>query len=70
MLLPVLAGAKTSAQKTQAKMEEIDIVTAIQQYDSAYGRFPVSAAAQSAGRSECAGRRQSGFHLWRHVPIV
>ncbi len=48
MLLPVLAIAKVKAQKTQAKKEESDIVVAIQQYDSVYGRFPVSAKAQSA----------------------
>jgi prepilin-type N-terminal cleavage/methylation domain-containing protein len=47
MLLPVLSQAKIKAQKTQAKKEESDIVTAIQQYDSVYGRFPVSAAAQT-----------------------
>jgi len=47
MLLPALSAAKRSAQKTQAKKEESDIVVAIQQYDSVYGRFPVSAAAQA-----------------------
>ena len=47
MLLQVLAIAKKKAQVTQAKKEMSDIVIAIQQYDSVYGRFPVSAAAQS-----------------------
>ena len=46
MILPALSRAKISAQKVQAKKEESDIVTAIQQYDSVYGRFPVSNAAQ------------------------
>jgi prepilin-type N-terminal cleavage/methylation domain-containing protein len=48
MLLPVLSRAKISAQKKQAVVEMSQIVGAIQQYDSVYGRFPVSAAAQSA----------------------
>jgi prepilin-type N-terminal cleavage/methylation domain-containing protein len=47
MLLPVLVRAKISAQKAKAKLEAQDIVTAIQHYDSAYGRFPVSTNAQN-----------------------
>jgi prepilin-type N-terminal cleavage/methylation domain-containing protein len=48
MLLPVLSRVKLSALKTKARIEANDIATAIQAYDSAYGRFPVSAAAQQA----------------------
>jgi len=48
LLLPALAYAKTQALKTKAKLEAQDIVTAIQNYDSAYGRFPVSTNAQNA----------------------
>jgi prepilin-type N-terminal cleavage/methylation domain-containing protein len=48
LLLPVLAGAKKAAQKKQAAVEISQIVGAIQQYDSVYGRFPVSSAAQAA----------------------
>jgi prepilin-type N-terminal cleavage/methylation domain-containing protein len=48
LLLPVLAAAKTSALKNKAKIEEQGIVTAIEGYDSAYGRFPVSSGVQSA----------------------
>jgi prepilin-type N-terminal cleavage/methylation domain-containing protein len=48
MLLPVLSKAKVAAQKRQAMVEISQIVGAIQQYDSVYGRFPVSAAAQNA----------------------
>ena len=48
LLLPVLARAKVSAQKKQAVVEFSQIVGAIQQYDSVYGRFPVSSAAQAA----------------------
>ena len=47
MLLPVLSKARITAQKKQAAIEISQIATAIQQYDSVYGRFPVSAAAQS-----------------------
>ena len=46
MLLPVLSRAKISAQKKQAQVEMSQIVGAIQQYDSVYGRFPVSSAVQ------------------------
>jgi prepilin-type N-terminal cleavage/methylation domain-containing protein len=48
MLLPAISSAKISAQKTQVKLEINQLATAIQNYDSAYGRFPVSAAAQQA----------------------
>jgi prepilin-type N-terminal cleavage/methylation domain-containing protein len=48
LLLPVLAKAKVSAQKKQAAVEISQIVGGIQQYDSVYGRFPVSSAAQAA----------------------
>jgi prepilin-type N-terminal cleavage/methylation domain-containing protein len=47
MLLPVLAAAKKQALKTKAKTEINDLVTDIQAYDQAYGRFPVSHAAQN-----------------------
>jgi prepilin-type N-terminal cleavage/methylation domain-containing protein len=48
MLLPVLAHVKTVAQKAKARLEAQDIATAIQNYDSAYSRFPVSSAVQAA----------------------
>ena len=62
MLLPALSAAKVHAQKTQARLEISDIVTAIQKYDSAYGRFPVSSRGAKRGVSE---RRQ--FHLRRLI---
>jgi prepilin-type N-terminal cleavage/methylation domain-containing protein len=46
LLLPALAAAKKQAQKTQVKLEISQLVTAIQNYDSAYSRFPVSTNAQ------------------------
>jgi len=58
MLLPVLSRAKITAQKKQAAVEISQIVGAIQQYDSVYGRFPVSAADQTlAGTNDftCGG---------------
>ena len=47
MTLTALSGASTSAKKMKAKLEAQSIATAIEAYDSAYGRFPVSAAAQN-----------------------
>ena len=43
LLLPALAVAKVHAQRTQAKLQAQDIITAIQNYDSAYSRMPVPA---------------------------
>lgn len=51
MLLPVLAAAKVRAQKTQAGLQERDIVTAVTAYNSDYGRFPVSPGAQAAANN-------------------
>ncbi|HEX7619251.1 MAG TPA: prepilin-type N-terminal cleavage/methylation domain-containing protein [Verrucomicrobiae bacterium] len=48
LLLTVLAAAKRSALKAKAQTEIQGLATAIQGYDSAYGRFPVSPAAQAA----------------------
>jgi prepilin-type N-terminal cleavage/methylation domain-containing protein len=45
MLLPALSAAKRAAQRAKAKTEISALVQAIEGYDSAYGRFPVSAAA-------------------------
>ena len=58
LLLPVLAAAKRHAQVKQAQVEISQIVGAIQQYDSVYGRFPVSANDQAlagTGDFTCGG---------------
>jgi prepilin-type N-terminal cleavage/methylation domain-containing protein len=47
MLLTVLAAAKKHALVVLAQTQISGIVTAIEGYDSAYGRFPVSSALQS-----------------------
>ena len=47
MLMPALSAAKRFAQINKAKLEMSPLVTAIESYDSAYGRFPVSQAAQA-----------------------
>jgi len=52
LLLPVLSAVTKKAKETKAKLEARDIATAIQGYDSAYGRFPVSAAAQAAANPD------------------
>jgi len=51
MLLPALSAAKIHAQKTQARLQISDLVTAIQKYDSDYSRMPVSTNAQEAAVS-------------------
>jgi prepilin-type N-terminal cleavage/methylation domain-containing protein len=48
MLLPVLSAARQHALKVKAHLEAVDIATAIEKYDSDYGRFPVSTNAQFA----------------------
>jgi prepilin-type N-terminal cleavage/methylation domain-containing protein len=48
LLLPAISAVKRTALKTKAHLEAVDIATAIQGYDSAYGRFPVSGAVQAA----------------------
>jgi prepilin-type N-terminal cleavage/methylation domain-containing protein len=47
MLLAVLPSVTGVGKKTKAKLEAQAIATAIEQYDSAYGRFPISASLQS-----------------------
>jgi prepilin-type N-terminal cleavage/methylation domain-containing protein len=51
MLLPVLSSATNASKKTKAKEEAQAIATAIEQYDSNYGRFPVSQQAQTAAHA-------------------
>ncbi|MGO8764354.1 MAG: type II secretion system protein [Limisphaerales bacterium] len=48
LLLPVLSSAHTHALVVEAETQEHELVNAIQQYDSDYGRFPVSPGAQAA----------------------
>jgi prepilin-type N-terminal cleavage/methylation domain-containing protein len=52
MLLPVLAAARKHAQRVQARLQCQDIATAIEKYDSDYGRFPVSTNAQIAAAAK------------------
>ena len=48
MLLPALAIAKTKAKIQKARMEMGQLVNAIQQYESAYNRFPASSNAMTS----------------------
>ncbi|MDD5139472.1 MAG: type II secretion system protein [Verrucomicrobiales bacterium] len=48
MSLAVIPRVMDAGRKTKAKIEMQQIVTAIQHYDSTYGRFPVSAGVQTA----------------------
>jgi prepilin-type N-terminal cleavage/methylation domain-containing protein len=52
LLLPVLSIAKKKTQVTQAKLQVQDIVTAIQNYNSAYSRFPISPGVQAVAGGE------------------
>jgi prepilin-type N-terminal cleavage/methylation domain-containing protein len=47
MLLGVLASAVNSAKSAKAKTEMSSLIAAIQGYDEAYGRYPVSTAVQN-----------------------
>ncbi len=51
MLLPAIPYAVNLAKKKKALIEEQGIVTAIEGYDSEYGRFPVSTNAQNQAES-------------------
>jgi prepilin-type N-terminal cleavage/methylation domain-containing protein len=55
MLMPALIGAKRAALMKKAKLECQAIATAIEAYDSAYGRLPVSAAAQTDATAQPGG---------------
>jgi prepilin-type N-terminal cleavage/methylation domain-containing protein len=57
MILPALAAAKKAALKKKAALEISGIVQAIEGYDSAYGRFPVSHAAQDAAAISVNGNK-------------
>ncbi len=48
MILPALKSVKTAALKTKAKAEAVDLVNAINAYDTAYGRFPIIKPEQTA----------------------
>ncbi|HZR19978.1 MAG TPA: type II secretion system protein [Verrucomicrobiae bacterium] len=48
MILPALAIAKTKAKVQMARVQISQIVSAIQGYESAYNRFPVSSNAMAA----------------------
>lgn len=51
MSMAVIPGVMTAAKKKKALLEAQDLANAIKKYDSDYGRFPVSTAAQNAAQS-------------------
>ena len=55
LLLPVLSAAKKHAQVVKARTEISQIVQAIQSYNSDYGRYPISPAAQAAALNPVTG---------------
>jgi prepilin-type N-terminal cleavage/methylation domain-containing protein len=52
MLMPVLAAVTKKAKIVKAKHEISALVSAIEAYDQAYGRFPVSRTAQNAAAQQ------------------
>jgi prepilin-type N-terminal cleavage/methylation domain-containing protein len=61
MLLPAISAAKKRAQVAKAKLEIGQIVSAIQQYESAYGRFPVGKDQMSAAGTAPGGPQDFTF---------
>lgn len=47
MLMPALIGVAKKAKEKKARLEAAAIIQAVEAYDSAYSRFPVSQAAQA-----------------------
>ena len=60
MLLAVLPSVTNAGKKTKARLEAQAIATAIVQYDSAYGRFPVSQQAQAAASANVSAANPNG----------
>jgi prepilin-type N-terminal cleavage/methylation domain-containing protein len=54
MLMPVLASAKKHALMMKAKTEAVDLVNAINAYDSDNGRFPISTPANGTPNAQTA----------------
>jgi prepilin-type N-terminal cleavage/methylation domain-containing protein len=48
MLMPALTGVSKKAKEKKARLEVQGLVTAIEAYDSAYSRFPISTGLQNA----------------------
>jgi len=70
MLMPVLASAKKHALIMKARTEINDLVTDIQAYDQAYGRFPVSHQAQTAAAAGQNGNYDFTYGgVYNGVPI-
>jgi prepilin-type N-terminal cleavage/methylation domain-containing protein len=53
LLLPALAGVKKAAQKGKARTEIQGLVTAINAYEAAYSRFPISTAGGNSVNAVC-----------------
>jgi prepilin-type N-terminal cleavage/methylation domain-containing protein len=65
MILPALSAAKRHAQRVQAHLEAVAIATAIEGYDSAYGRFPVSSGGNSVQSAAGTGDFTYGGSLFQ-----
>jgi prepilin-type N-terminal cleavage/methylation domain-containing protein len=69
MLLPVLAAAKRHALVVKARSEIQGLVQAIEGYDSAYSRFPVSHAAQIAANAGNTDFTYGGYFKTQSIPF-
>ena len=69
MLLPALSAAKKAAQKAKAKTEMSALVQAIESYDSAYGRFPVSANVQNIAANSPTTNKDFTFGANLNTPL-
>lgn len=78
MLLPAMQAVVKKAKMAKAKTEAQAIATAVEAYDSAYGRFPVSAATQTAagtndytyGGSVLAGAGLPAINTSGHTEVI
>ena len=61
MLLPALAAVKKAALVKKAKLQAGDLANAIEAYDSAYGRLPVSKRAQDTATANINVGNQGDF---------
>lgn len=70
MLLPALAIAKQRAKQQAARLQIGQIVNAIQGYESAYNRFPVSSNAMDAAAAQATDFTYDSYFLQTNPPGV
>jgi len=72
LVLPAVIRTRVQAKKQRARVEMAQIVTALNEYDSAYGRFPVSAEVVEAADASREDMTYGGIiqetHTWLAGP--